>query len=149
MRRAKEQGTTMAVLLKIWSGPYATTVFREYTELLPNVRNNLIDANKSKWYSLSASKMLMNAAKDLGIWIVGGSVLEHVVTDKGDEKGNKIEKIYNTCLVLNPDGVVVAKHQKVYLFDIDVPGGISFLNQKLVIPGQHCCTLKVHTGKLE
>lgn len=148
LRRAKEQGATMAVLPEIWNGPYATAAFREYAELLPEVGDNLIDADKSKWSSSSASRMLMNAAKDLGIWIVGGSVSERVVTDKEDEEGNKIEKIYNTCLVLNPDGVVVAKHRKVHLFDIDVPGGISFFESETLSPGSTVSHFESPYGKI-
>lgn len=148
LRRAKEQGATMAILPEIWNGPYATAAFREYAELLPEVGDNLIDADKSKWSSSSASRMLMNAAKDLGIWIVGGSVSERVVTDKEDEEGNKIEKIYNTCLVLNPDGVVVAKHRKVHLFDIDVPGGISFFESETLSPGSTVSHFESPYGKI-
>jgi len=148
LRRAKEQGATMAILPEIWNGPYATAAFREYAELLPEVGDNLIDADKSKWSSSSASRMLMNAAKDLGIWIVGGSVSERVVTDKEDEEGNKIEKIYNTCLVLNPDGVVVAKHRKVHLFDIDVPGGITFFESETLSAGATVSHFESPYGKI-
>jgi omega-amidase len=34
--------------------------------------------------------------------------------------------LYNTCLVFAPDGGVVAKHRKVHLFDINVPGKMVF-----------------------
>lgn len=30
------------------------------------------------------------------------------------------DRVYNTCLVLNPEGGIVARHRKVHLFDIDV-----------------------------
>jgi omega-amidase len=33
---------------------------------------------------------------------------------------------YNTCIVVNPQGIIIAKHRKVHLFDIDVPGKITF-----------------------
>jgi omega-amidase len=135
LERAKEKGATMTVLPEIWNGPYATTAFGEYAETLPEIGDGLNDADKSKWSSSSASRMLMNAAKDLGLWIVGGSVSERVVIDKEDDEGNKIEKIYNTCLVLNPDGVVVAKHRKVHMFDIDVPGKITFFESETLSPG--------------
>jgi len=135
LTRAKEQGATMAVLPEIWNGPYATEAFGDYAEILPEIGDSLSNVEKSKWSSSSASRMLMNAAKDLGMWIVGGSVSERVVMDKEDEEGKKVEKIYNTCLVLNPDGIVVAKHRKVHLFDIDVPGGITFFESETLSPG--------------
>ena len=125
----------MAVLPEIWNGPYATTAFGEYAETLPDIGDDLTDVDTSKWSSSSASRMLMNAAKDLDMWIVGGSVSERVVTDEEDDEGKKIEKIYNTCLVLNPDGCVVAKHRKVHMFDIDVPGKITFFESETLTPG--------------
>merc|ERR1712072_352931 len=79
--------------------------------------------------------MLMNAAKDLQMWIVGGSVSERVVADKDDEEGINKERIYNTCLVLSPNGVVVAKHRKVHLFDVNVSGGIKFFESETLSPG--------------
>ena len=125
----------MAVLPEIWNGPYATTAFGEYAETLPDIGDDLTDVDKSIWSSSSASRMLMNAAKDLDMWIVGGSVSERVVTDEEDDEGKKIEKIYNTCLVSNPDGCVVAKHRKVHMFDIDVPGKITFFESETLTPG--------------
>lgn len=57
-----------------------------------------------------------------------------VDTERAQEDGQ--EKIYNTCLVINPEGAVVAKHRKVHLFDIDVPGGIRFFESETLSPGQ-------------
>lgn len=59
--------------------------------------------------------MLAQAAKDTGAWIVGGSIPEK----SGD-------KLYNTCTVYSPQGDLVAVHRKVHLFDIDIPGKITF-----------------------
>lgn len=36
------------------------------------------------------------------------------------------DSIYNTCTVYSPAGELVAVHRKVHLFDIDIPGGITF-----------------------
>lgn len=60
--------------------------------------------------------MLCRAAVENKVWIVGGSVPE-AGTDGG---------VYNTCVVVDPNGRITAKHRKVHLFDIDVPGGITF-----------------------
>mmetsp|Transcript_42709 Transcript_42709/g.62334 ORF Transcript_42709/g.62334 Transcript_42709/m.62334 type:complete len:217 (-) Transcript_42709:316-966(-) len=57
----------------------------------------------------------MSQAAKHSLWIVGGSIPEI----SGD-------KIYNTCLCIDPTGKIVGKHRKVHLFDIDVPGGICF-----------------------
>lgn len=50
------------------------------------------------------------------VYLIGGSVPE-----AGSDGG-----VYNTCVVVGPEGTILAKHRKVHLFDIDVPGGITF-----------------------
>jgi omega-amidase len=59
------------------------------------------------------------------MWIVGGSIPEN---DNG--------KIFNTCLIFDPSGKLVAKHRKVHLFDIDVPGGITFKESDTLSAGE-------------
>lgn len=59
--------------------------------------------------------MLLEVARDCGVLLVGGSIPE--------ARGGKF---YNTCVVVRPNGRVAALHRKVHLFDIHVPGGISF-----------------------
>uniref|UniRef100_L7LVQ4 omega-amidase n=1 Tax=Rhipicephalus pulchellus TaxID=72859 RepID=L7LVQ4_RHIPC len=59
--------------------------------------------------------MLSRAARENGVYLIGGSMAE---TENG--------KLYNTCLVYGPDGEMLAKHRKVHLFDIDIPGKITF-----------------------
>ena len=65
------------------------------------------------------------------MWIVGGSVPERVVSvEEGKE-----DDIFNTCLCINPEGTIVGKHRKVHLFDINVPGGITFFESDTLSAG--------------
>lgn len=48
--------------------------------------------------------------------ILAGSIPER------DEDG----KLYNTSTVYSPTGELIATHRKVHLFDIDIPGQITF-----------------------
>lgn len=68
--------------------------------------------------------MLCKAAKEKNVWIVGGSVPER-----------EDDKLYNTCVVVNNEGAIVGKHRKVHLFDIDVPGKITFKESDSLSPG--------------
>jgi omega-amidase len=121
LTKAKEKGAKMAVLPEIWNSPYATAAFPEYAEILPEIGDSTAESSAS-------AQLLMDAAKEHGMWVVGGSVPEQVLE-------HNEEKIYNTCLVLNPEGTIVAKHRKVHLFDIDVPGGITFFESETLSPG--------------
>ena len=50
-----------------------------------------------------------------GVWIVGGGTPELV---PGDER-----RTYNTAIVVDPRGALVARYRKIHLFDVDIPGG--------------------------
>jgi predicted amidohydrolase len=95
-----------------------------------------------------SSRMLMEMAKLTNMYIVGGSIPEVVVVDVHETSLSKNSdnheqttstmnryKYYNTCLVINPHGKVVAKHRKVHLFDVNVPGGIQFRESETLTPG--------------
>jgi omega-amidase len=116
--RAAAEGAVLVVLPEIWNSPYATSAFKEYAEVLPQVGDTEAKSSPS-------SALLMERAKQHQVWIVGGSIPE-VEAD-----GN----VYNTCLVYSPTGTVVAKHRKVHLFDISVPGGITFRESDTLSPG--------------
>jgi omega-amidase len=108
---AAQSGSNLIVLPECWNCPYSTACFPQYAELIPQSRE-LLDATVSPSIS-----MLCDQAKSHGIWLVGGSVPERSI-----EAVSGKDLIYNTCVVINPDGDIVAKHRKVHLFDIDVPG---------------------------
>ena len=64
------------------------------------------------------------------MYIVGGSIPEI----------SNNEKIYNTCLIINPSGKVIGKHRKVHLFDVNVPGGICFQESETLTGGEQGAT---------
>lgn len=94
----------LIVLPECFNSPYAVDQFRHYAETIPEGET-----------TVALAQML----KEHGVYIVGGSIPE--VDD---------DKIYNTSVVFDPEGKVIAKHRKVHLFDIDIPNGIKF--QELV-----------------
>lgn len=117
LKKAADQNVQLAVLPEVWNSPYATAAFRAYAEVLPDI--GATDVAKS-----TSATLLQQHARESSMWIVGGSIPEI----DGD-------KIYNTCLVFDPHGQVVAKHRKMHLFDIDVPGGIRFKESDTLSPG--------------
>jgi deaminated glutathione amidase len=50
-------------------------------------------------------------ADELGIWVLGGSVLE---ADDG--------RVYDTSVLFDRTGEVVARYRKIHLYDVDLPG---------------------------
>lgn len=54
-----------------------------------------------------------------GLWIVGGGMPEIIPAPRPDALAGKT---YNTCVVVDPHGALVARYRKIHLFDIDLPG---------------------------
>eukprot|EP00529_Nitzschia_sp_RCC80_P024666 CAMPEP_0113488408 /NCGR_PEP_ID=MMETSP0014_2-20120614/26002_1 /TAXON_ID=2857 /ORGANISM="Nitzschia sp." /LENGTH=445 /DNA_ID=CAMNT_0000382121 /DNA_START=108 /DNA_END=1445 /DNA_ORIENTATION=+ /assembly_acc=CAM_ASM_000159 len=139
---ASQKGADLVVLPEIWNSPYATAAFPEYAESLPEIGDT---------EGLGpSSQLLIDAATKYKMWVVGGSIPERTTESTasnggGDNSNNNnnndddndadTDKIFNTCLVINPEGVIIAKHRKVHLFDIDVPGGITFFESDTLSPG--------------
>ena len=99
IRSAADGGADIISLPEMFNCPYAKEYFREYAEHTEEGARPTVDFLKA-------------VAAEVGRWVIGGSIPEL------DSQG----KVYNTCLVLDPQGNVAAKHRKVHLFDIDVPG---------------------------
>ena len=59
-------------------------------------------------------------------YLVGGSIPEFVPETK---------KYFNTSLVFSPEGRLIAALRKTHLFDIDIPGKITFKESDVLSPG--------------
>lgn len=44
-------------------------------------------------------------------------------------------RVHNTCVLVGPDGALLARYRKIHLFDIDLPGMESLKESKSVAPG--------------
>ncbi len=70
---------------------------------------------------------LSEYARDRRITLHLGSMLE-----VGDVAG----KFFNTSVVLDPSGEVLATYRKAHLFDIDVPGAVTYHESDTILPGE-------------
>ena len=101
-------GVDMAVLPEMFCCPYSNDCFRAYSER----------SGGEAW------QMLSDTSRELGIYVIGGSVPEL----EGD-------RIYNTSFVFDRAGQQIARHRKAHLFDINVTGGQQFRESDTLIPG--------------
>ena len=136
IRKAIDDNAKLIVLPEVWNSPYATSSFGTYAETIPLVGQ--IPEN-SVTPSLSA---LSTIAKENKVWIVGGSIPEREIGLDG------VEKIFNTCVTFNSDGIIVGKHRKIHLFDIDVPGRIKFKESDSLTAGNEITVIDSPWGKI-
>ena len=51
IQKAYQSGAQLCVLPEIWNSPYATSAFREYAEVLPNVGDELSNVYSRRLYT--------------------------------------------------------------------------------------------------
>ena len=78
-------------------------------------------------------------ARELRRHILLGSIPEHVPRQK---------RIYNTSVLIGPDGALLATYRKMHLFDIDIPGGVTFKESSTVKPGSDPVVADTPLGKM-
>mmetsp|Transcript_43333 Transcript_43333/g.69744 ORF Transcript_43333/g.69744 Transcript_43333/m.69744 type:complete len:426 (+) Transcript_43333:94-1371(+) len=83
--------------------------------------------------------MLSEAARACGVVLVGGSIPERC-----PDSGN----LYNTCCVFGRDGTMLARHRKTHLFDIDIPGEITFKESDTLSPGNALTVVDTAVGRI-
>ncbi|XP_022906674.1 omega-amidase NIT2 [Onthophagus taurus] len=120
---AARNGAKLVVLPECFNSPYGTKFFSQYAETIPEGQS---------------SQVLSKAAKDNQVFLIGGSI---------PEKGIN-EKYYNTSTTWNPNGELVAKFRKMHLFDIDIPGGITFKESDILHGGNDLATFEMGKTKI-
>jgi deaminated glutathione amidase len=69
---------------------------------------------------------LRSAARDARVWLVAGGM---------PERSDDPARPFNTSLLLEPDGRLVATYRKVHLFDVDLPDGTKLLESAATTAG--------------
>ncbi|CAI9100678.1 OLC1v1037829C1 [Oldenlandia corymbosa var. corymbosa] len=126
IEEAAQQGAQLVLLPEIWNSPYSNDCFPLYAE----------DINAGGSASPSTA-MLSELSQRLKITIVGGSIPER----SGD-------KIFNTCCVFGADGTIKGKHRKIHLFDIDIPGKMTFMESKTLTAGESPTIVDTDVGRI-
>eukprot|EP00210_Caulerpa_lentillifera_P008148 g7782.t1 len=134
IKEAANNSAKLVVLPEMWNCPYANESFPVYCEPIPDPPKKTTEADES---TSPCFEMMKTAAKEHGVYLVGGSVPE--IRD---------QKLYNTCCVFSPEGEFIAKHRKVHLFDIDIPGKIRFMESETLTPGEKLTMFEAPFGKV-
>ncbi|ODQ50072.1 amidohydrolase [Saitoella complicata NRRL Y-17804] len=120
---AASNGARIVVLPECFNSPYGTQHFPKYAE-----------AHEE---GADSYKALSEMAKEGGVYLVGGSIPEK----EGD-------KLFNTSYSFSPSGTLLAKHRKLHLFDIDVPGKIRFQESEVLTGGDKFTSFTTEFGTI-
>ncbi|CRK91105.1 CLUMA_CG004793, isoform A [Clunio marinus] len=122
IREAKMKGAELVSLPECFNSPYGTKFFQQYAEAVPEGET---------------SKFLSEISKELGIYLIAGSIPE-----------SKENKLYNTSTIWDPNGNLIGTYRKMHLFDIDIPGEITFKESDSLTAGNSFTTFDVKDFKI-
>lgn len=88
--------------------------------------------------ALEEVAVFADAAKTHGAWLLIGSLAA------SDGAG----KAANRSLLFSPDGAIVARYDKLHMFDVDLPGGESWKESKVYAPGAEAVLVETPFAKL-
>jgi predicted amidohydrolase len=75
-------------------------------------------------------------ARELGIFLLAGSIAEQV---------EGADRLANTSVLFDPDGVAVATYRKIHMFDVDV-GGVRYRESESERPGEEIVVAALEVG---
>ncbi|WZZ91505.1 omega-amidase, chloroplastic isoform X1 [Brassica napus] len=126
IEEAASKGAKLVLLSEMWNTPYTKGSFRVFAED--------VDAGGD---ASPSTAMLSEVSKRLKITIIGGSIPE--------KSGGRL---YNTCCVFGSDGELKAKHRKIHLFDIDIPGKITYMESRTFSAGETPTVVDTDVGRI-
>lgn len=129
-----KQGAQIVVLPEMFNCPYDVKLFAAYGEPVPECSG----VQRPKFTNVHiTSRWICDVAERFNIYLVAGSMPEV-------EGG----KIYNTSLVADPRGYLIAKHRKLHLFDVNIPGKIVFQESKTLSAGDQITMFNTKWGSV-
>lgn len=121
IERLAARGANMIVLPEMFNCPYDTKTFAKCAE----------PEGGETWQKMS------EAARKNNIYLISGTVPEV----DGDQ-------IYNTSYVFDPEGLQIAKHRKIHMFDIDIKNGQYFKESDALTAGDSPTIVDTAYGKI-
>jgi len=75
-----------------------------------------------------------DAARELGMWVFAGTF---------HETGPDSDRTFNTMPVFDPSGSIVTAYRKIHMYDVEIPGRVSYQESRTVAPGDDVVTAAV------
>ena len=92
---------------------------------------------------------ILAMATEHRMWVVAGGLPERAAGDPGagpDAAGG--ERVYNTCVVVDPEGQIRGAYRKIHLFDVHIPGRAELMESAATAPGRDLVVCDSPLGRL-
>lgn len=105
---------------------------------LMELRSASLFANTGVEQGNMALERLRSVARDLKVWLQIGSLAIQVADDK----------VANRSYLIGPDGGIVARYDKMHMFDVELPGGESYRESKNYAAGSDAVLADLPWGRI-
>jgi predicted amidohydrolase len=116
--RAAATGARLVALPEVWPYLGPDDVSRDQAETIPG----------------PITELLAQRARRHGIYIHGGSIYETRPGDPG---------MYNTTVVIDPSGEIVARYSKIHMYDVVLDGVAKYQESATVTPGDETAITEI------
>jgi deaminated glutathione amidase len=89
---------------------------------------------------------MRDLARETGAWILVGSLVIDPAGEPGADPGE--ERLANRSFLIDAAGAIVARYDKIHMFDIDLPGGESYRESNAYRPGEATVVAETPWGRL-
>ena len=122
MERIKGENVDFVAFPEMFNCPYVTANFPQYAE----------PEGGPSWQACR------ELARQYEVYLSAGTMPEM------DQRG----RVYNTSYVFDRQGRQIAKHRKVYLFDVEIEGGQHFKESETITAGENYTVFDTEFGKM-
>ena len=116
--RAAATGARLIALPEVWTYLGPDDVSRDQAETIPG----------------PITELLAQRARHHGVYIHGGSLYETRPGDPG---------MYNTTVVIDPTGEIIARYSKIHMFDVVLDGVAKYQESATVTPGDEIAITEI------
>jgi deaminated glutathione amidase len=89
---------------------------------------------------------MRDLARETGAWLLLGSLVIDPAGEPGSDPGES--RLANRSFLIDGAGAIVARYDKIHMFDIDLQGGESYRESNAYRPGLHTVVAETPWGRL-
>lgn len=133
--RAENLRVARSLLQRAADGGADLAVLPEYVDYLGRAQG----APKPEPVDGEFAGFFSDAARELGMWVHAGSF---------HEIGPDPEHTYNTTLVFDRTGALAGTYRKIHLYDVEIPGRVSYHESATVAPGDSTAVIELERARV-
>jgi deaminated glutathione amidase len=157
-------GSFIAACIQFTAGPEPDTNIRTVAEMIRRARDdgadfvmtpevtNFIETGPRRREKARresddpALAAFCELARETRIWLLAGSLVIDIAGEPGLAEGER--RLANRSFLIDPQGAIAARYDKIHMFDVDLAGGESYRESSAYRPGNRTVVAATPWGRL-